>query len=128
LRGWSLKVLILPLVAILLAITSWAAQHPQMKHLLGLAWDCGAVTTGPVTVPLVLALGIGVCRMVGGSDNRNAGFGIVTLASLLPILAVLLLGVYHLQRGDYVESAAAAQARGESSLRPAMGRGSSPVG
>ena len=122
LRGWSLKVLILPLVAILLAITSWAAQHPQMKHLLGLAWDCGAVTTGPVTVPLVLALGIGVCRMVGGSDNRNAGFGIVTLASLLPILAVLLLGVYHLQRGDYVESAAAAQARDETSLRPAMSR------
>lgn len=109
LRGWSLKVLILPLVAALLAITGWAASHPQMKHLLGLAWDCGAVTTGPVTVPLVLALGIGVCRMVGGSDNRNAGFGIVTLASLFPILAVLLLGTYHLQRGDYVELAAAAQ-------------------
>ena len=122
LRGWSLKVLILPLVGTLLAMTFWAAQHPQMKHLLGLAWDCGAVTTGPVTVPLVLALGIGVCRMVGGSDNRNAGFGIVTLASLFPILAVLLLGAYHLQRGDYVQLAAAAQADGAASSRTVVSR------
>ncbi len=122
LRGWSLKVLILPLVATLLAMTFWAAQHPQMKHLLGLAWDCGAVTTGPVTVPLVLALGIGVCRMVGGSDNRNAGFGIVTLASLFPILAVLLLGAYHLQRGDYMQLAAAAQADGVASSRTVVSR------
>lgn len=122
LRGWSLKALILPLVGTLLAMTFWAAQHPQMKHLLGLAWDCGAVTTGPVTVPLVLALGIGVCRMVGGSDNRNAGFGIVTLASLFPILAVLLLGAYHLQRGDYVQLAAAAQADGATSSRTVVSR------
>jgi len=63
---------------------------------IGLAWDCGAVTTGPVFLPLVLALGIGVCRIVGNNDSKSsgvadAGFGIVTLASLLPILAVLRL-------------------------------------
>ncbi|MCG2634532.1 MAG: DUF1538 domain-containing protein [Gammaproteobacteria bacterium] len=106
LRGWSLKYLILPLVGTLLGFTLWANGHPQMRHVLGLAWDCGAVTTGPVTVPLVLALGIGVCRMVGGSENRNAGFGIVTLASLFPILAVLLLGLYHLNAEDYYGAAA----------------------
>ncbi|HAC34812.1 MAG TPA: hypothetical protein DCF45_09870 [Gammaproteobacteria bacterium] len=60
--------------------------------------------------------------MVGGSDNRNAGFGIVTLASLFPILAVLLLGAYHLQRGDYVQLAAAAQADGAASSRTVVSR------
>jgi len=73
---------------------------------IGLAWDCGAVTTGPVTLPLVLALGIGVCRIVASNDSKSsggadAGFGIVTLASLLPILAVLSLAFYHHLLGDY---------------------------
>ena len=75
--------------------------QPELRETLGLAWDCGAVTTGPVTVPLVLALGIGVCRIVGGEDTRNAGFGIVTLASLFPILAVLLLSFHHYYADDY---------------------------
>ena len=37
-----------------------AFMDPELTKIVGLAWDCGAVTTGPVTVPLVLALGIGV--------------------------------------------------------------------
>jgi hypothetical protein len=54
----------------------------------------------------VLALGIGVCRIVStdnsqGASNADAGFGIVTLASLFPILAVLLLALYHQFAGDY---------------------------
>jgi hypothetical protein len=100
--GWSLKVLITPLVVLISGITIWAHFHGILEPIIGLAWDCGAVTTGPVTVPLVLALGIGVCRIVGSGDSGSAGFGVVTLASLFPILAVLLLGIYHYQAGDYV--------------------------
>lgn len=100
-RGWSLKAFIVPLVGVLCAITAYAQSHPVLAPIIGLAWDCGAVTTGPVTVPLVLALGIGVCRIVGNEDSSNAGFGIVTLASLFPILAVLLLGIGHYLAGDY---------------------------
>ena len=100
-RGWSLKALIIPSVVTLSLLTLWAQMITPMSAIVGLAWDCGAVTTGPVTVPLVLALGIGVCRIVGGEDTRNAGFGIVTLASLSPILAVLLLGFYHHFSDDY---------------------------
>jgi hypothetical protein len=59
-----------------------------------MAWDCGGVTTGPVTVPLVLALGIGVASAVGKGDSSMSGFGIVTLASIFPILGVLILGIY----------------------------------
>ena len=84
----------------------------EIRDILGLAWDCGAVTTGPVTVPLVLALGVGASadnRGGGGSegesdDSRQEGddeeegswasaFGVVTLASLFPVIMVLLFGV-----------------------------------
>ncbi len=91
--GWSLKPFIYILIGGLVAFTVWAYLDPNMRHLTGLAWDCGAVTTGPVTVPLVLALGIGICRIVGSGGSGSSGFGIVTLASLFPIIAVMSLGV-----------------------------------
>jgi hypothetical protein len=94
LNGWSLKPFIYTLVPLLLAISIGSAFEPNMLYLSGLAWDSGGVTTGPVTVPLVLALGIGICRVVardGGSSG--GGFGVVTLASLFPVLLVLLLGL-----------------------------------
>ncbi|MEM9018171.1 MAG: DUF1538 domain-containing protein [Verrucomicrobiota bacterium] len=93
--GWSLKILIIPIVLLLCGVTLYAYFTPDLRHIIGLAWDCGAVTTGPVTVPLVLALGIGVCRIIDEKDNSSAGFGIVTLASLFPIVAVLSLSILH---------------------------------
>jgi hypothetical protein len=72
-----------------------AFMDPELTKIVGLAWDCGAVTTGPVTVPLVLALGIGVAAAAGkGADSSLSGFGIVTLASVFPILGVLILSFY----------------------------------
>jgi hypothetical protein len=99
--GWSMKILIIPIVTVLLCITLYCYFNPILNPVIGLAWDCGAVTTGPVTVPLVLALGIGVCRIINDKDNAGAGFGIVTLASLFPILAVLSLSLFHYFKGDY---------------------------
>lgn len=90
----SLKPFIYFLVGGLCLVTAFSAANPTLRHIIGLAWDCGAVTTGPVTVPLVLALGIGVCRVVGRAGGGNAGFGVVTLASLFPVLAVMCLGLY----------------------------------
>ena len=103
--GWSLKLLIIPTVSFLLALSWYFNRNEILQAVLGLAWDCGAVTTGPVTVPLVLALGIGVCRVVSNGNSNNAGFGIVTMASLFPILAVLLLGLYHYTVEDYYGAA-----------------------
>ncbi|NND67070.1 MAG: DUF1538 domain-containing protein [Halioglobus sp.] len=101
--GWPLKMLAIPAVTALLALSFLFTRIPHLNDVLGLAWDCGAVTTGPVTVPLVLALGIGVCRVVSSNDADagNSGFGIVTLASLFPIVAVLLLAGYHYLAQDY---------------------------
>lgn len=95
LYGWSLKPLIYVSLVPTIALTIFALQHPEIKKVIGLAWDCGAVTTGPVTVPLVLSLGIGVASAVGeGAGGSLKGFGIVTLASLFPITAVLCLAIY----------------------------------
>lgn len=91
--GWSLKPLIYATLAPCLALTAYARTDPDLDQIVGLAWDSGAVTTGPVTVPLVLALGIGVAHAVGRSEGSLSGFGIVTLASLFPVLGVLLLGL-----------------------------------
>lgn len=93
LYGWSLKPFIYSLVVVLLALTGWAYTDPKLSAICGLSWDCGAVTTGPVTVPLVLALGIGVCRVVSKAGAESSGFGVVTLASLFPILSVFILGM-----------------------------------
>ena len=99
-KGWSLKPFIYVGVIVLSTFTLYFQfSDARLQHVLGLAWDCGAVTTGPVTVPLVLALGIGVCRIVSTGGSSNTGFGVVTLASLFPILAVLCYATY-LFRGD----------------------------
>jgi hypothetical protein len=94
LYGWSLKPMIYMALAPVLALTIYASGDADLTATLGLAWDAGAVTTGPVTVPLVLSLGIGIAAAGGQGDSGLSGFGIVTLASLFPILGVLLLAIY----------------------------------
>ena len=94
LYDWSLKPLIYLTLIPTIGLTLYISFNPELSKMLGLAWDCGAVTTGPVTVPLVLSLGIGIAAAAGKGGDGMSGFGIVTLASLFPILAVMGLGVY----------------------------------
>jgi hypothetical protein len=94
LYSWSLKPLIYGSLVPLLALTVYASVDPEIRNVIGLAWDCGAVTTGPVTVPLVLSLGIGIAAAAGKGESGLSGFGIVTLASLFPIIGVFLLALY----------------------------------
>lgn len=91
---WSLKPIIYLSLIPTLAISTITAFNEDLVSVIGLAWDCGAVTTGPVTVPLVLALGIGIAAAAGTGKSSLSGFGIVTLASIFPILAVELLALY----------------------------------
>ena len=60
---------------------------------LGLAFDSGGVTTGPITVPFIMALGVGVASTVGGRNANENSFGLISLCSVGPILVVLLLGM-----------------------------------
>jgi hypothetical protein len=89
--GWSLKPLIYVSLVLVLSMSLFCALDPELNKVLGLAWDAGAVTTGPVTVPLVLSLGIGIAAAAGKGGNQLSGFGIVTLASLFPIFGVMCL-------------------------------------
>ena len=93
-RGWSLKPLIYLALIPTICMTLYVWSNPDLRTILGLAWDCGAVTTGPVTVPLVLSLGIGIAASAGKGDSSLSGFGVVTMASLFPIIAVLSLAIY----------------------------------
>jgi hypothetical protein len=109
--GWSLKPLIYASLLPILGLTIYSSTDPNLTSALGLAWDAGAVTTGPVTVPLVLSLGIGIAATVGRGDSGLSGFGIVTLASLFPILGVLLLTLFIASTStpaEIIEAAAAA--------------------
>lgn len=91
--NWSIKPLIYTIIPTLLALTFYVSMDENLSKIIGLAWDCGAVTTGAVTVPLVLALGIGVSRASNKGGGSSGGFGIIMLASAFPILAVLILGI-----------------------------------
>ncbi|MCA1809178.1 MAG: DUF1538 family protein [Kiritimatiellia bacterium] len=89
----SIKPFVYVLVPLLLAVSLYYSRDANLVALLGLAWDAGAVTTGAVTVPLVLALGIGVSRAIDRQDGGTGGFGIIMLASAFPVLGVLVLGM-----------------------------------
>jgi Protein of unknown function (DUF1538) len=94
LYGWSLKPLVYMTLVPTMLLTVYFHFNEELAKTIGLAWDCGAVTTGPVTVPLVLSLGIGIAASAGKGNSSLSGFGIVMLASLFPIIAVMLLTLY----------------------------------
>lgn len=93
---WSLSVLLIILyiaVFILGAFTS--------ESYLAVAFDSGGVTTGPITVPFILALGIGLSSVRGGKSSHDDSFGLVALCSVGPILAVMIMGmIYHPGSGE----------------------------
>lgn len=60
-----------------------------------ISFDSGGVTTGPLTVPFILALGVGVATVIRGKSSSSDGFGLVALASIGPIISVLVLGVIY---------------------------------
>ncbi|MDY3617408.1 DUF1538 domain-containing protein [Agathobaculum sp.] len=64
------------------------------NEFVSVAFDSGGVTTGPITVPFIMSLGIGLASIRGDRDAQDDSFGLVALCSIGPILAVLLLGIF----------------------------------
>jgi hypothetical protein len=83
--GFDLATVLLPLYGVGLVLTLFSSEE-----FVNVAWDSAGVTTGPVTVPLVLAMGLGLGNAVSAID----GFGILSMASICPILAVLTMGIF----------------------------------
>jgi hypothetical protein len=65
------------------------------KEFLAVAFDSGGVTTGPMTVPFIMALGIGLASVRNDKNAASDSFGLVALSSVGPILAVLVLGCFY---------------------------------
>ena len=63
------------------------------EEFLVKAFDMGAVTTGPMTVPFLIALGVGMASVLGGRDRLKTGFGIMAVGSIGPIMAILIWGI-----------------------------------
>lgn len=110
-RGWSVRPMVLALVSTAAVLSLVALSNPATASAMGLAWDAGAVIAGPVSTPLILALGMGIFEASGRSDSGMAGFGSVGLMSLFPIVLVLIL---ILVLGQFVDYRAIAQAAASS--------------
>jgi uncharacterized membrane protein (DUF485 family) len=93
--------LLIPGYILLLILTFLSTEE-----FVNVAWDSAGVTTGPVTVPLVLAMGLGFANATGAIE----GFGILSMASLCPIMSVLITGLYVQYKANKEEDKRKAQA------------------
>lgn len=73
------------------------------KSFLSIAFDSGGVTTGPMTVPFILALGVGVAS-IRSDDDKSGSFGLVALSSVGPIIAVMILGLIYTPDGSTAQT------------------------
>ena len=78
---------------ILFALTALIAINGK-ADFLALAFDSGGVTTGPLTVPFIMALGVGIAITLGGRNVEENSFGLIAMCSVGPILAVIALGIF----------------------------------
>ena len=85
---WELSRMLVISYAIVFSLTIFV-----MDKFIPLSFDSGGVTTGPITVPFIMALGIGMSS-VNGDDAKNNSFGLIGLCSVGPILSVLLLSLF----------------------------------
>jgi len=88
-KGWPIYYLIIGGYILVLIMTTFAP-----KEIIGLAYDAGGVTTSTITVPLVTALGVGLATVIKGRNPLTDGFGLISFASLLPMIFVMAYGVY----------------------------------
>ena len=99
--GISLRSLLL--LSYALVFLGAALIEPDM---LSIAFDAGGVTTGPMTVPFIMALGVGVASIRSDENAKSDSFGLVALCSVGPILSVMLLGlIFHPQGAAGTETA-----------------------
>jgi hypothetical protein len=88
-KGWPLVRFILGGYSLIVVATFFAP-----KEIIGIAYDAGGITTSTITVPLITALGIGLATSIRGRNPIIDGFGLIALASLMPILFVMLYGIF----------------------------------
>ena len=88
----DLSMLIMFFYLMLFAVCAVMAEHGKFE-LIPLSFDSGGVTTGPITVPFIMALGVGIGSAGGGRNAGENSFGLVALCSVGPIIAVMALSL-----------------------------------
>jgi hypothetical protein len=83
----------LSVLLVILYIITFTLAYFTPDHFIPVAFDSGGVTTGPITVPFILAMGVGVVSIRGDKGSQDDSFGLVSLCSIGPIMAVMLLGI-----------------------------------
>jgi hypothetical protein len=92
-----------PLLLVFYAIVFILAMFvPQ--SFWAVAFDSGGVTTGPMTVPFIIALGVGISAIRNDKHAGNDSFGLVSLCSIGPIIAVLILGLVYSTEGNFTST------------------------
>ena len=76
------------------------------KEMIPLSFDAGGVTTGPMTVPFIMSLGVGISAIRSDEKAKEDSFGLVALCSVGPILAVMLLSLVYREAGGTTEEIA----------------------
>lgn len=82
------------MLVVLYAVVFILALTVVPNDFIPVSFDSGGVTTGPITVPFIMALGVGVASMRRDKNSTSDSFGLVSLCSVGPIMAVLLLGAF----------------------------------
>ena len=98
----------LRLLLIMFYVLVFLAAFLSDQGILAVAFDSGGVTTGPMTVPFIMALGVGVASIRSDENAKSDSFGLVALCSIGPIASVLLLGAIYKTQPAQVESETAA--------------------
>jgi len=88
LRGWPIQYLVIGGYIGVIIMTGFAPDE-----IIGIAYDCGGVTTSTITVPLVTALGVGLASSIKGRSPMADGFGLIAFASLTPMIFVMGYGI-----------------------------------
>lgn len=102
----SLRLLLIVFYAIVFLLACFT-----QPGLLSIAFDSGGVTTGPMTVPFIMALGVGVASIRSDENAREDSFGLVALCSIGPILAVMVLSfIYSAEAGESAIAASGSMA------------------
>ena len=94
--GISLNILLIGFYIVVFVLAMFVP-----KNFWAVAFDSGGVTTGPMTVPFIMALGVGVSAIRSDRHAGNDSFGLVALCSIGPILAVLILGLIYPSEAAY---------------------------
>ncbi len=87
-KGWPIHWFIIIGYILIVSLTAFAP-----KEIVGIAYDSGGITTSTITVPLVVALGVGLATSIRGRSPIIDGFGLIAFASLTPMFFVMLYGI-----------------------------------